>query len=112
MNESTNQLINQSSKSMEQYFWRSEWLLRSILRCLLICRSKRSLQVQGFLFHFVAWYLPSCRTTNALLVTTICIWRPSPPSAAWGHAMPLWQGKIQYMLHRKISASPVQRIDI
>jgi hypothetical protein len=36
-----------------------------------------------------------------IFAATLHIWRPSPPSATWGRAMPWWQGThLTWELHR------------
>jgi hypothetical protein len=36
-----------------------------------------------------------CDCLSNTFGATLHIWRPSPPSAAWGRAMPWWQGKMR-----------------
>jgi hypothetical protein len=80
---------------------------------LSVCHpSKESVQVRGPLWHFVTslfftWWVVSSRQTPKqedhplsplrdcsfnMFVATLHIWKPCPPSATWGPAMPWWQG--------------------
>jgi hypothetical protein len=76
-------------------------------------RSKVSVQFRGPLWHFVTCFFFYGREFLAprptpkleghpwsavrdclfnIFAATLHIWRPSPPSATWGRAMPWWQG--------------------